>query len=238
MSTRAVIARQTKDGWEGVYQQSDGHPTGLGPVLWQAVQEHESLEGFLGDVIDAHPGGWSHFARSVPRELWDEYANSGYSAEFFAHHAVRECYCHSSYFAKRDGSCAPDSPLYRESAPSGRVTYDPAADGAGDLEWAYCFGPGSLTVFQALASDVRRIGDSYQTASGDVYQLRPYAWQVIGVFSLQGQEPEWGIVECGRNFQRCKHVAWAHLEGAERERVRSDPQLSKLSMHDYISSNR
>lgn len=238
MSTRAVIARQTKDGWEGVYQHSDGYPTGLGRELWQAVHEYDSLEGFLDDVIDAHPGGWSHFACSVPRELWDEYANSGYSAEFFAHHAVQECYCHSSYFAERDGSCAPDSPHYRAGAPSGRITYDPAADGAGDLEWAYCFGPGSLTVFQALASDVRRIDDSYQVASGDVYQLRPYAWQVVGVFSLRGEEPDWATVECGNDFVRCKHVAWAHLDGSERERVRSNPHLSKLSMRDYIRSNR
>lgn len=238
MSTRAVIARQTKDGWEGVYQHSDGYPTGLGKELWRAVHEHDSLETFLGDVIDAHPGGWSHFAPSVPRELLDEYAASGYSAEFFARHAVRECYCHSSYFAERYGSCAPDSPHYRAGAPSGRITYDPAADGAGDLEWAYCFGSGSLTVFQALTSDVRRIGDSYQVATGDVYQLRPCAWQVIGVYSLRGPEPEWSVVECGKSFVRCKHVAWAHLDGSERERVRSDPHLSKLSMRDYVRSIR
>src|ERR687891_2192840 len=98
---------------------------------------------------------------------------------------------------------APDSPHYRTSAPSGRVTYDPGADGADDLEWAYCFGSGSLTVFQALPSDVRRIGDSYQVASGDVYQPRPHAWQVIGVFSLRGPEPEWDVVECARDFSRC-----------------------------------
>lgn len=238
MSTRAVIARQTSDGWQGVYQHSDGYPTGLGRELWRAVNDFDSLERFLADVIDAHPGGWSHFARAVPRELWDDFAASGYSAEFFARHAVRECYCHSPHFAERDGSCAPDSPHYRPDAPSGRITYDPAADGAGDLEWAYCFGPGSLTVFQALASDVRRLGDGYQVASGDAYQLRPHSWQAIGVFSLRGPEPDWSVVECGRKFERCSHLAWAHLHGAERDQVRSDPHLSTLSMRDYVRSNR
>jgi hypothetical protein len=238
MSTRAVIARQTRDGWEGVYQHSDGYPTGLGRELWRAVHDDsDSLESFLADAIDAHPGGWSHFARAVPRELWDDYAASGYSAEF-ARHAVRECYCHSPYFAERDGSCAPDSPHYRAGAPSGRITYDPAADSASDLEWAYCFGPGSLTVFQALASEVRRIGDSYQVATGDVYQLRPYAWQVVGVVSLRGPEPDWSVLECGRGYCRCQHLAAAHLDGPERERVTSDPHLSKLSMRDYVRSNR
>lgn len=240
MSTRAVIARQTSDGWEGVYQHSDGYPTALGRELWHSLHDEyrEDLARFLDDVIDAHPGGWSHFCSAVPRELWAEYQQSGFSEEFFARHAVRECFCHSPYFTERDGSCAPDSPHYRAGTPSGQITYDPAADGAGDLEWAYCFGSGSLAVFQALSSDVRRLGDSYQVASGDVYQLRPYAWQVIGVFSLRGPEPDWGVVECGRNFERCKHLAWAHLDGVERERVRSDPHLSKLSMHDYVESSR
>ena len=58
-------------------------------------------------------------------------------------------------------------------------------------------------MFAALPSDVRRIGDAYQTATGDVYQLRPHAWQVVGVFSLRGAEPDWQVVECGRNFERC-----------------------------------
>jgi hypothetical protein len=240
MSTRAVIAKQTPYGWEGIYNHSDGYPTGLGRELWRTVRTVDSLERFLEDVIDAHPGGWSHFIPSIPRDLLDDYAASGYSAEFFARHVVRECYCHTARYVERDGSCATDSPHYRPGAPSGRITYDPTADGAGDLEWAYCFGPGSLTVFQALPSDVRRIGDGYQVASGDVYQLRPHAWQVIGVYSLRSSEPAWGVVECGGppSYQRCSHLASVHLEGSERERVRSDPHLSKLSMRDYVRSNR
>jgi hypothetical protein len=206
MSTRAVIARQTRDGWEGVYQHSDGYPTGLGKELWHCLRDEYlgDLIRFVEEIIEAHPGGWSHFCKAIPRDLWPEYERSGASKDFFEQHARRECYCHSPYFAQRDGSCAPDSPHNRREAPSGRISYDPAADGAGDLEWAYCFGPGSLTVFQAVPSDVRRLGDGYLVASGDVYQVRPHSWQVVGVFSLKGREPDWGIVECGRDFQRCK----------------------------------
>lgn len=193
MSTRAVIARQRNDGWEGVYQHSDGYPTGLGRELWRTFRTSDSLDSFLVGVIDTHPGGWSHFIPSVPRELWDDYAASGYSAEFFARHAVRECYCHSPYFGHRDGSCAPDSPYYRPGAPSGRIAYDPTADGAGDLEWAYCFGSGSLTVFQALPSDVRRLGDGYQVAR----RLPAPAARVAGHRNLlsEGSRAELG---CGR----------------------------------------
>src|SRR3990170_984931 len=157
MSTRAVLARQTSDGWEGVYQHSDGYPTGLGRELWHCLH----------------------------------------------------------------------SPVYA----GGVVTYDPSSDGADGLEWAYCFNSGSLTVFAALPADVRRIGDAYQTATGDVYQCRPFAWQVVGVFSLRGDEPDWQVVECCRNY------AWAHLSGADQEKVKSDPRLSKLSMREYVRVN-
>jgi hypothetical protein len=239
MSTRAVIARQTNDGWEGVYQHSDGYPTGLGRELWSALHhEHGgNILAFLYAVIDSHPGGWSHFIPAVPTEEWDAYKDSGFSEKFFDRHALRECYCHTSRFSARDGSCAPDSRDYRADAPSGRITYDPSSDGADGLEWAYCFNQASLTVFAALPSDVRRIGDAYQTATGDVFQLRPHAWQVVGVFSLRGDEPDWQVVECGRNFERCPHYAWAHLSGADQETVRSDPRLSKLSMREYVRIN-
>lgn len=240
MSTRAVIARLTNEGWEGIYQHSDGYPTGLGRELWAYLKnEYDgNLELFLSDVIEAHPGGWSHLARSVPPEQWDAYRDSGFSTSFFEQHAARECYCHSPGFAKRDGSCAPDSEHYRPDAPTGWVSYDPSADGADGLEWAYCFGQGSLTVFAALPSDVRPIGDAFQVANGDVYQLRPHAWQVVGVFSLRGDEPGWQVVECGRNFERCSHYAWAHLSGDDQERVKSDPVLSKLGMRDYMRADR
>lgn len=239
MSTRAVIARQTNDGWQGVYQHSDGYPTGLGRELWSALHHEEGgdVPAFVHAVIDSHPCGWSHFAPAIPAELWDAYEESGFSAEFFAAHAIRECYCHSSRFAERDGSCAGDSEHCRSDAPSGWVIYDPSSDGAEELEWAYCFNSGSLTVFAALPSDVRRIGDAYQTTTDDVYQLRPHAWQVVGVFSLRGDEPDWQVVECGRNFERCCHCAWAHLNGDDQVKVRSDPTLSRLSMRDYVRAN-
>ncbi|MFN2490284.1 MAG: hypothetical protein ABR529_11225 [Actinomycetota bacterium] len=143
MSTRAVIARQTNDGWEGVYQHSDGYPTGLGLELWSALHHEHSgnVLAFVRAVIDSHPGGWWHFGPAIPAELWDAYEESGFSAEFFAAHAIRECYCHSPRFVLREGSCVRDSRHYGAGAPSGWITYDPSADGAGGLEWAYCCAP-------------------------------------------------------------------------------------------------
>jgi len=69
MSTRAVIARQTNDGWEGVYQHSDGYHTGLGRELWLALHhEHGgNVLAFVHAVIDSHPGGWSHLGPAIQR---------------------------------------------------------------------------------------------------------------------------------------------------------------------------
>lgn len=30
------------------------------------------------------------------------------------------------------------------------------------------------------------------------------------LIELNGEEPDWAIVECGKNFERCAHYAWAH----------------------------
>jgi len=32
----------------------------------------------------------------------------------------------------------------------------------------------------------------------------------VGVIDLTGAEPNWSVIECGENFERCKHYAWVH----------------------------
>jgi hypothetical protein len=58
------------------------------------------------------------------------------------------------------------------------------------------------------------------------------------VFSLRGDEPDWQVVEWGRNFERCPHYAWAHLSGAEQESSSLIHALSKLSMRELRPSQR
>jgi hypothetical protein len=60
MATRAIIARQRGDGWEGRYHYSDGYPSGLGPALYDLYHGHfeRDLDRLLHVLIDAHPAGW------------------------------------------------------------------------------------------------------------------------------------------------------------------------------------
>jgi len=62
VSTRSVIARRTNGGWSGVYHHWDGYPSGLGAHLWKLLRDRYAgdVERLLAEVVDAHPGGWSH----------------------------------------------------------------------------------------------------------------------------------------------------------------------------------
>ena len=101
MSTRGVIAYSIGESWEGVYNHSDSYPTGLGISVQQWLIDTPDFEEFK-KFIQAHLGGFSSFPET--------------------------CYCHDEYFAARDGSCASDSPYFKEDAPSGQInptTIDP-----------------------------------------------------------------------------------------------------------------
>lgn len=61
MSTRGLIARKTKTGFEGVYHHFDSYPQGLGNELWNTYHGHfqGDLKCMLVAMIDKHPAGWS-----------------------------------------------------------------------------------------------------------------------------------------------------------------------------------
>ena len=64
MSTRAVIARKTATGFQGVYHHSDGYPSWLGVMLFHLRRDRfaGNTAAMLQLLIDGHPNGWS----SVP----------------------------------------------------------------------------------------------------------------------------------------------------------------------------
>jgi len=61
MATRAIIARQRGDGWEGRYHHWDGYPPGLGAALYDLYNGHfqRDIGRMLAVLIDDHPAGWS-----------------------------------------------------------------------------------------------------------------------------------------------------------------------------------
>lgn len=147
MSTRSCVARRTGDNGEfvGIYSHWDGYPTCRAAQIWGFI--HNKFDGdidaFLTWAIDEHPGGWSGFGE--------------------------ECYCHGA-FAERDGSCAKDSPHYKEGAPKGDITHKTIGDSW--CEWLYIIDPGSATL------EIRYLSDG-----------------TARTYDLNGSEPDWDAVE-------------------------------------------
>jgi len=85
MSTRAIIARKTPDGWEGRYHHFDGYPSGLGAALHEIGNEvfGGDIGAMMTTLIDDHPAGWSN----IQNVDWTREPG-------FGDPKGPECYCH------------------------------------------------------------------------------------------------------------------------------------------------
>jgi hypothetical protein len=130
MATRAAIAKRREGGWTGVYHHWDGYPTCLGAHLWDLL--HNRYAGNMGrlvaDVIDAHPGGWSHLmdgniCKPVP-------GGQALTTEVIGHGPA--CYCHT-YAAADYG----DNVIHGCECSDPAIT-EPSCDPL-FIEWVYVF---------------------------------------------------------------------------------------------------
>lgn len=113
MSTHAMIARKTTDGFTGRYHHSDGYPSGLGKALWYllalATQDDE-LERIVKTLVDEHPAGWSN----ILGVDWSRTPGFGPGDQ-------PQCYCHGQRNEPAD--------LYRE-------------DEKAEFDYSYVINPG------------------------------------------------------------------------------------------------
>ena len=54
---------------------------------------------------------------------------------------------------------------------------------------------------------------------------------------LAGPEPEWSVIECGQNFERCHHYAGAHIPALKNTRIGMKTYLGRepFEFHDAIA---
>lgn len=58
-------------------------------------------------------------------------------------------------------------------------------------EWAYVF-------------------DAKRRTMKVLYGVKGERWEDVGTFSFDETEPDWAIIECGKNRERCHHYDWVH----------------------------
>lgn len=188
MSTRAIIARPTDDGWQGAYQHSDGYPTWLGKRLHSACREHfdGNAEAMMKFLIDDHPGGWSSigslnpaaakgYTEDAPMFVPESDGPVAYAA-YRAHADAPRCYCHSERAEHR--------------AEGSNVATHADAASLWDVQWTYICTPDMLMVF---------IGCSEMQPVGAI------AWDE------EVSDERWAKIECGENYERCCHYAYVHV---------------------------
>ena len=131
MSTRAIIARQQGDGWEGRYHHFDGYPRGLGATLYALYHGHfqRDIDGMLAVLIDEHPAGWS----SIHDADWSQ--PPAFQPFDAPSPRAPSCYCHGARHEAADLR-TPDAPDHFE-------------------EWLYVLSPVGRTMSIFDTSDCR-----------------------------------------------------------------------------------
>jgi len=190
MSTRGCIAERKGDHWEGVYQHSDSYPTWLGKTIWKTI--HEKYKGdaqkFINFAIHKHDGGWSSFPEI--------------------------CYCHGK-FAKRDGTkpgqkegvirgCECNNKPYKSS---NKDKDNPRCDPL-FIEWIYVLDP----IYQKMAIFYHKGEHEKENCKLENHYNCNYVYRhhLASVIDLMGEEPDWKVVECGEDLERCHHYKWYH----------------------------
>ena len=218
MSTRAVIARPTTEGFTGVYHHWDGYPSGLGCTLWALYHGHfeEDLQAMCKTLIDDHPAGWSTINGSdwtlnpgfqemnqgpcaeCGKELWEHYyqyfASHGRdlppgAAEKIATGGGYQALDHS--YKKPERGKPPECYCHGgRKEPPWEVTQNNAC-GSG-CEWAYVFDEGSvLVVLSSYRQDGQKMIGFLGSGDSDA------TWTEMARIPLAGEEPDWVQVEGG-----------------------------------------
>lgn len=216
MSTRSIIARPEANGdtWKGRYCHSDGYPTWMGARLWALVYR-DGLEAVVKVLTETHCG-WS----SINEDRIDLTGVKAFRGRFgspgYPEHGTpertatdwRQSYNNGcfenvpgygiAYTTTKPPFGSPQEP-YQQVTEDEWFTPDDLADT--DTVWLYVLSEGGLIV--ALTAEAAKGG-------------------TIGIFPWDAPEPDWDIVECGADFERCPHYASVHFPDIPEESKRLD----------------
>jgi hypothetical protein len=181
MSTRSVIARATGEGkFEGRYVHADGFPTSLGAWLWKSLRGH--FQNDLHKMLT--------YLIDAPHAVcgWSGLVDKDLNLipKYTWQKATADGAKYEVYSKRPD--------YRRPQCFAGRPGEEPTLftekdfENGTDVEWLYAFDEEHRKLF------VRDVA----------------AKEDVGVIDLDGEEPNWEIVECGENFERCSHYAWRH----------------------------
>ncbi|HXA76981.1 MAG TPA: hypothetical protein VNV41_07585 [Candidatus Acidoferrales bacterium] len=120
---------------------------------------------------------------------------------------VRNCYCHPQ--RSKDATHKG-----RKPEPASEFTRKHVVKGGTGLEWAYVFDEERNRLF---VRDLRHDAES--------------------LIELAEAEPDWAVIECGEDFERCSHYAWFHGLLPKTSNLSTQAWLGnrELEFHDAVA---
>ena len=189
MSTRGIVAVGTLGRWKGVYNHSDSYPKCLGKDLY----EHLTEQIIKGGKNLAEIG-----AAILMFDDWRNYISRGvcqYCGKIAsqAHNINMAIYGEQKPGVYRDPECKQHC-----HEPLEKICHYTRKDvGKGsDIEWAYIINPKANRIHVL-----------------DLYKC-PDPSRHVGDMTFDAV-PDFEVLECGTDFERCGHMAWAHVPEVE-----------------------
>lgn len=224
MSTRAFIGTVTNDGsLTAVYSHNDGYPTWTGKHLAQLITTHGA--DHVATTIAAHPA-WSGIdtrtidTRHITPDLEAPHGTPARAA--WLHHHLGYHTPDGDYTVIPGFGVAYTHP---EPPMTGGLNYDTETgflDDITDCEWGWLL---DLTHRTLICVSMKPFTDRFEVAATISFSDLPNA--------------NWATVECGENWERCRHVAAAHVEelprGAHRLSMSAWTGANPLTPRDAIS---
>ena len=209
MSTRAVIARvgEHEGKFAGRYVHTDGMPTSMGATLWNLLH--------------------GHFKNNLPAMLAylidAPHAVGGWSAIVGKDFSLKPGYTWQKataggakyeVYSKRPDYRRPQCFAGRAGEDASLFTEKDFENGT-DVEWLYVFNETERKLF------VRDV----------------FAKEDVAVIDLNGEQPDWSKIECGENFERGSHYAWAHDLTPNTSNLSTQTWLERrpFDLHDAIA---
>jgi hypothetical protein len=208
MSTRSIIAIPEGDGFKGRYCHGDGYPT------WQLKSLHTVItETFNGDVEAAVNAlvfenyGWSSISGEQDPPEW--YANTYKNEPRFKW--VPGIGCAYTTTKLDDG--------YQQTTDDEWLVFQGDKPVDTDTEWAYVIDTSSrrISVFKV---------NYIPNAKG--FQKRAHYIGGFNIDTLDTSDEHLTEVECGKNFERCEHIAAYHFEEA------NTLEFNRLSTQEWL----
>lgn len=228
MSTRGIVAVGTKRDWKGTYNHSDSYPTGLGKEMYERIIRErltgKTLAEIGHDVLSFD--SWSSYTSGGVCQFCGKMAGSPHSysggiTEYALHKELKTESELREYFSStphathksiesnvqeilklretvaRTGYTDPDAKYHQHC----EIEYWTAADTDAGIEWIYVIDPPADRIHVLTSHGVAKGAKRTHKHVGD---LR---------FDMA---PNFPVLECGAEFERCVHYAWAHFPEAER----------------------